>query len=356
MNVLITGNLGYLGPCVVQRLRTSGTADKIAGLDAGYFKDCLLDASVIPDAAVDLQIGADVRHVPVEMLRGADAVIHLAGISNDPIGNMFEDVTAEVNYEATVELARKARMAGARAFVFASSCGVYGCAEDGVRSELSAVNPYTAYAKTKLRAEWGLMDLASRNFVVTCTRFASVCGVSPRLRLDRVLNDFVGSATMNREIRVQSDGSPWRPLVNVRDVARALDWAIQRPSVEGGAFLQVNIGSNKWNYRVCDLAEAVAAVIPGTAIHVNPDAQPDHRSYQVSFDLFEQLAPKHQPVEGLERTVDDLRWALERAGARRPGFRKDRFNRLKTLVGLIDRDELRADLTWSKKGSKQAVA
>jgi len=345
MKVLVTGNLGYVGPGVARQLRASHPDARIVGLDAGFFAGCVLERGAQPDAEVE-QIFGDVREVTERQLASVDAVVHLAGISNDPIGNAFADVTMQVNSEATLALAAKAKRAGARAFVFASSCSVYGFAEDGARTESSPVNPLTVYAKSKLAAEAGLAELAGRDFTVTCLRFATACGISPRPRLDLVLNDFVAGAVANHEIRILSDGSPWRPLIDVRDMARAIDWAIGR--VQGGEFLAVNTGSDEWNYQVRELAQAVAEAIPGTAIRINKNAQPDQRSYKVSFALFRRLAPGHQPRINLPECIAKLRAGLE------PGFERERFIRLKTLERLVAEGALRRDLTWTRPSAAVA--
>jgi nucleoside-diphosphate-sugar epimerase len=344
MNILVTGNLGYVGPCVIARLRAAYPEARLIGLDAGYFADALLDPASFPDQLPDEQILDDVRDFPARRLDGITSVVHLAGISNDPIGNQFEDATRQVNYEATVALAANARRAGATSFVFASSCSVYGFAEDGARTESSAVNPLTAYARSKHSAECALARLANREFSITCLRFATACGSSPRLRLDLVLNDFVANAVATGEIRILSDGTPWRPLINVTDMARAVEWALARPAANGGEFLAVNAGSNDWNYQVKDLAAGVADALPGTTIHANPDAQPDKRSYRVSFDLFRRLAPQNQPVATLKSTIAELVSTLDRAGARRADFNRDRFVRLKTLLALKERGLLDAGM------------
>lgn len=355
MKILITGNMGYIGPCVIARLRAAFPGACLVGLDAGYFADALLDPASLPDQLPDEQILDDVRDFAARRLEGITAVVHLAGISNDPIGNQFEDATRQVNYEATVALAANARRAGATSFVFASSCSVYGFAEDGARNESSAVNPLTAYAKSKYSAERALAGLASRDLSITCLRFATACGSSPRLRLDLVLNDFVATAVATGEIRILSDGTPWRPLINVTDMARAIEWAIARPAANGGEFLAVNAGCSEWNYQVKDLAAAVAAALPGTTIHINPDAQPDKRSYRVCFDLFRRLAPRHQPVATLDNTIAELVSALDRAGARRADFKRDRYVRLKALLALKDKGLLDAGMKWTPVASATPV-
>jgi nucleoside-diphosphate-sugar epimerase len=252
-----------------------------------------------------------------------------------------------VNHRATVELARRAKAAGARAFVFASSCSIYGFAEDGPRTESSPVNPLTAYSRSKVQSEQGLEPLADDDFLVTSLRFATACGMSDRVRLDLVLNDFVASALATGKILILSDGTPWRPLIHVRDMARAIDWAIERDLDKGGAFLAVNTGSDRWNYQVRELAEAVARIVPGVEVEIAADAQPDSRSYKVSFELYEELAPDHQPEIGLDDAVRDLRDGLERMGFHDPDFRQSHLVRLVVLGRLVRGGLVTGDLAWT---------
>ncbi len=233
MKILITGNLGYVGPQVLRRLRDTREDAWIGGLDAGYFAHCLTGASAVPERLLDAQYFADVRATPPQILEGIDAIVHLAGISNDPIGNAFEKVTLAINHRATVALAVRAKAAGVGAFIFASSCSIYGQADDAPRDEGSELGPLTAYARSKALAEADLAGLADENFTVTCLRFATACGMSDRLRLDLVLNDFVASAIATGRIDIMSDGTPWRPLIHVADMARGIDWAIGRSAPSG---------------------------------------------------------------------------------------------------------------------------
>jgi nucleoside-diphosphate-sugar epimerase len=298
---------------------------------------------------VDLQYFVDVRQIKKEMLAGVDAIVHLAGISNDPMGNRFEEVTLDVNHRASVQLARKAKEAGVKAFVFASSCSMYGAAEDIPRTEKAPLNPLTAYAKSKVLTERDLEPLADKGFKVTSLRFSTACGISDRLRLDLVLNDFVAGAVASKRITILSDGTPWRPLINTKDMARAIDWAIIRDKKDGGDFLAVNVGSDEWNYQVKDLAEAVARVVPGVDVSINKDAQPDKRSYRVSFDLFRRLAPEHQPKFDLITTIKELWSGLEAIGFNDKDFRNSKLIRLKVLTGLRDRGLLTGNLEWTNK-------
>ncbi|MFQ5450566.1 MAG: NAD-dependent epimerase/dehydratase family protein [Nitrospinaceae bacterium] len=346
MRILITGNMGYIGPSVVQRLRATYPGATLMGYDMGYFAQCLTHAAYLPECRVDVQHFGDVRNFPEDLLPGVDAVVHLAAISNDPMGKAYEEITLDVNYRSSVRIAEMAKAAGVGAFVFASSCSVYGAAGEGPRTEDSPVNPLTAYAKSKVFTENGLKPLADKNFKVTALRFSTACGMSERLRLDLVVNDFVASAVATKKIVILSDGTPWRPLINIKDMARAMDWAILRDPAEGGDFLAVNIGSKEWNYQIRDLAEAVARVIPGTEVSINPDAQPDKRSYQVDFSLFNRLAPGHQVQYDLLTTVTDLKEGLEAMEFNDPDFRDSPFMRLKMLSKLESSGCLGPDLEW----------
>jgi len=280
-------------------------------------------------------------------MAGVDAVVYLAALSNDPLSQTFEEPTLDINYRSCIRAAKMAKEAGVRSFVFASSCSVYGYAEEGARTEDSPVNPLTAYAKSKVWSEVALEPLADQRFHVTCLRFATACGMSDRLRLDLVLNDFVAGAIASKRITILSDGTPWRPLIHVKDMARAIDWAIQRDSSRGGSFLKVNVGDDRWNYQVKDLAEAVAQVIPGVEVSINSKAQPDKRSYRVSFERFKQLAPDSTPQVDLKAAVADLRDGLTAIGFNDQNFRQSRFIRLNTLSDLRSRNLLDDNLAWT---------
>jgi nucleoside-diphosphate-sugar epimerase len=347
MKIVITGNLGYVGSWVTRELRASYPDGSLVGVDMGYFAHCVTDVASLPEVLLDAQFMADVRRFPTEVLRGADAVVHLAAVSNDPMGHAYEEVTRQVNYVAAVALAREAKAAGVGAFVFASSCSVYGAADDRPRTERSALNPLTTYARSKILAEEALRELAGPTFRVSCLRFATACGMSDRLRLDLVLNDFVASAMSTGRITVLSDGTPWRPLINVADMARAIDWAVGRDADAGGDFLVVNAGSDSWNYQVHELASAVARAVPGTEVSINSHAPPDKRSYRVDFSLFASLAPRHQPRATLTDTIVELRRGLERMGFSNPDFRSSSLIRLQALAELGARGLLGPSLEWT---------
>ena len=345
--ILITGNMGYVGPGVVRHLRQTFPEAELIGYDLGYFAHCLTGTSRLPETRLSRQVFGDVRCLPSGLLAGVDAVVHLAAISNDPMGTAYEDVTMEINHRASVALAKRAKAYGVKSFVFASSCSMYGLGGSDAKTEESALNPLTAYARSKVASERDLAPLADEKFRVTCLRFATACGWSDRLRLDLVLNDFVAGAVTTGEISIMSDGTPWRPLIHVLDMARAIGWAVTRDVSHGGAFLAVNAGSNNWNYRVRELAEAVAEALPGTHIRLNPDAAPDLRSYKVDFTLFRRLAPEVQPRHTLSSTISELHHKLLDMGFRDPNFRASRLMRLRVIAALREQDELTEDLTWT---------
>jgi len=356
LKVLITGNMGYIGPRVGARLRASFPQATLIGLDIGYFAHCLTGAETLPERIYDQQLFADVRQVSVETFRGVDAVVHLAAISNDPMGNTFEDVTDEINFKSSVRVARLAREAGVRRFIFASSCSMYGAAEGAPRKEADAINPLTAYARSKVATEQALPELAGENFIVTSLRFATACGMSERLRLDLVLNDFVAAAIVSKKITILSDGTPWRPLIHVDDMARAIEWGVTRTRENGGTFIAVNAGSDAWNYQVKDLALAVAQAIPGIDVSINQDAQPDKRSYRVNFSLFKELAPRFQPQVNLHAAIVGLKKGLERMEFRETNFRDSRYMRLKVLTDLRQSGLINESLEWSAGSAVAQVA
>jgi nucleoside-diphosphate-sugar epimerase len=346
MRVLITGNMGYVGPVVLRHLKARVPDIEISGYDTGFFAHCLTTREGLPEICLREQVFGDVRDLPERLLESVDAVVHLAAISNDPMGKQFETPTEDINYRASVAVAERARDAGVKHFVFASSCSVYGFAEGGPRRESDPLNPLTAYSRSKIATEEALAQMDAGDMVVTCLRFATACGMSDRLRLDLVLNDFVACALANGEISVLSDGSPWRPLIDVSDMARAIEWAISRSPENGGRFLAVNAGSDDWNFQVRDLAEAVAAELPGIRISINHDAPPDKRSYRVDFSLFRALAPNHQPRMTLPESVRMIRDGLQAIGFGDRDFRDSQWIRLHVLDRHMSEGRLSSELRW----------
>jgi nucleoside-diphosphate-sugar epimerase len=350
MKIVVTGNMGYVGANVVSHLRTALPSAAIVGIDSGLFAHCTTQG-VIPERAIDTQLFRDVRDVTEEMLADADAVVHLAAISNDPMGLRFESVTEEVNQLASIRLAEIAARSGVKRFVFASSCSIYGFADGNARSEDDTLNPLTAYARSKVGAEIGLRKVAAGNdMVLTALRFATACGFSGRTRLDLVLNDFVASALSTGRISVLSDGTPWRPLIHLNDMARAIEWAIVRPALND-KFLQVNVGADGWNYQVSELAEAVRSLVPGTTIEINKDAQPDRRSYRVDFARYRAVAPDHQPQITLHDAIADIRDGLLAIGFDDPEYRRSNLIRFNVLEQHLGAGRLQSDLRWSNHES-----
>lgn len=346
MRILITGNMGYVGPQLIKHLRQCFPDATLIGFDNGYFGHCLTRPGGLPERLLSAQYFGDIRRFPFDLLDGMDVVVHLSAVSNDPMGSRFEDVTDHINYRAGIDLADEAKRRGVSRFIFASSCSMYGAASGAAKKETDSLNPLTAYARSKVATERGLAEMGLGGMAVTCLRFATACGMSDRLRLDLVLNDFVACALSTGEISVLSDGTPWRPLIDVKDMARAIEWAIVRNVADGGQMLCVNAGSDAWNYQVSDLAEAVASAIPGTRVSINREAPPDKRSYRVDFSTFAGLAPDHQPVMTLERTIDELHRGLKQIGFADPNFRNSHHIRLKVLEGHIRDGRLDDELWW----------
>ncbi len=351
MKILIIGNLGYVGPMVVKHFRKTYPESFIAGYDIGYFIQNYTANGVVGDTLLDKQYYGDVRKFDSSHLNGFDSIIYLAAISNDPMGNVFELPTLDINFKSAVSIAKHAKHHGVKHFVYASSCSVYGFADTAPRTENSDVNPLTAYAKSKVFTERELKPLADDNFQITCLRFATACGYSDRLRLDLVLNDFVASAIADKKITILSDGTPWRPLIHVKDMARAMDWAIQR--ADGENFLIINAGSNRWNYQIKELAAAVQKLFNDIEVSINTNAAPDKRSYKVSFDLFEKLAPGFQPEISLETAVEDLKAGLQSMQFSDTNFRQSKLIRLKMIQQLIDDAIVDNNLFLSKNNLEQ---
>jgi nucleoside-diphosphate-sugar epimerase len=336
---------------VVRHLREYYPAATLIGLDSGYFAACLLENTLVPERFLDRQYFADVRDVTEQMLQGVDAIVHLAALPNDAVGHTYDALTQAINQDATLKLADAAKRAGAASFVFASCCSVYGFAEEGTRDEHSEVNPLSAYARAKVNAEIGLKSLADASLLVTCLRFASACGASPRLRLDQILNAYVVAAMANGAIDILSDGSQSHPLIDVADMARAIHWAIQRPSSAGGEALIVNAGSDQWNYPLHDLAAAVADEIPSARVKLHSDAEPGKGSCRVNFELFRKLAPQHQPIVTLKSSIRELKTVLEHAHFANSKVRKSNFMRLNMLSQLRRDGQLDKELRWASPSS-----
>jgi nucleoside-diphosphate-sugar epimerase len=344
--ILIVGNLGYIGPVLARYWKSRQPKDRLIGLDNAYFAGCLVDPLVSTDHLVDEQRYGDVRFIDVNELPDVDHVIYLAAISNDPMGNVYEVPTAEINSESAIAFAKAAKKKGAKSFVFASSCSVYGAGGELPKTEHDPLNPLTAYARSKIECEKRLQPLADDDFSITCLRFATACGASPRLRLDLVLNDFVASALLKNEIEILSDGMPWRPLIDVEDMCRASVWAAQRVGRQGGDFLAVNVGYDEWNYRIKDLAYAVRDELTNVSVTINPQAAPDKRSYRVDFSLYRELAPENRGGKDMRTTIRELIATIQESPFRIAEFRKSHLIRLNALNQLRASGRIDDRLAW----------
>jgi nucleoside-diphosphate-sugar epimerase len=344
MKVLVTGHHGYVGSVMVPVLRDADLVVK--GIDAFFFDGCDLIAgeSDIPSTKMD------VRDVTADVLAGYDAVVHLAALSNDPLGNLNPHWTYDINLAGTLRVARAAKNAGVRRFVFASSCSMYGASDvTGYVSEEAPLVPLTPYAKSKVRAEEALVELADDDFSPVFMRNATVYGVSPRLRTDVVLNNLVGWAFTTGRVRVMSDGTPCRPLVHVEDVARAALAILVAPveAIHNQAF---NIGTKNENYRVSELAQIARDTVPGSTIEYAEGGGPDPRSYRVDFGKFARTFPEHRLRWTAREGARELLDAYREVNLTLESFQGDRFVRLAHLKHLIEKQRLGEDLRWRENG------
>jgi nucleoside-diphosphate-sugar epimerase len=279
MRVLVTGHQGYLGTVMVPILQAAG--HDVTGLDSGLFADCVLGPAPKDPPGVRV----DLRDVTSEQLYGFDAVIHLAALSNDPVGALAPQITYDINHHASVRLARLAKEAGVRRFLYASTCSVYGVAGEGLVTEAAALRPLTAYAESKVRVEDDVAAIADESFSPVFLRNATAFGFSPRLRADVVLNNLVGHATLSRAVRVLSDGTAWRPLVHARDIATAFLIALEAP-INKVHCVAYNVGTESNNLTVAEIAQSVVDVVPGAKLLITGETGSDPRSYRVDFSAY----------------------------------------------------------------------
>ncbi|MFI1657302.1 NAD-dependent epimerase/dehydratase family protein [Streptomyces sp. NPDC020472] len=341
MRVLLTGHQGYLGTVMAPVLTAAG--HEVVGLDSGLFADCVLG----PAPADPAGHRVDLRDVTAEHVAGVDAVIHLGALSNDPLGSLAPELTYDINHHASVRLARLAREAGVKRFLYASTCSVYGAAGgDELVTEDAPLRPVTPYAESKVRVEDDLHALADDDFTPVYMRNATAFGYSPRLRADIVLNNLVGHALLSGEVLVLSDGTPWRPLVHAADIARAFTAALEAPreAVHDRAF---NIGSEVNNVTVAEIAAQVAEAVDGSKVVITGETGADPRSYRVDFSRFRSAVPGFDCEWTVKRGALELAEAYREHGLTREDFER-RFTRLAVLRAASGTGAVDDTLRWRR--------
>jgi nucleoside-diphosphate-sugar epimerase len=339
MRVMITGHLGYIGTVMAPMLLAEGF--DVVGFDSDLYRDCTFGDTL---RGVH-ELRKDIRDVEASDLRGFDAVIHLAGLSNDPLGNLNPALTYEINHVASVRLAQLAKDVGVQRFVFSSSCSNYGAGGENLLNEESAFNPVTPYGISKVLVERDVAKLADSSFSPTFLRNATAYGVSPRLRFDLVLNNLVAWAFTTGQVYIKSDGTPWRPIVHIEDISRAFIAVLRAPRelVYNQAF---NVGRNEDNYRIRELAEIVKELVPGCTIEYAKDAGPDKRCYRVDSRKLMHTLADFKPQWDARRGAQQLYETYKSIGLRLEDFEGPKYKRIDHIKNLISEGRLDETLRW----------
>ncbi|RDI74848.1 Nucleoside-diphosphate-sugar epimerase [Gaiella occulta] len=337
MRILVTGHDGYIGTVLVPMLQRAG--HDVVGLDSYLYEECTYGPVVVDPPSLRM----DIRDVKAADLEGFDAVMHLAAISNDPVGDLNPETTYDINHRGAVHLAAQAKAAGVPRFIFSSSCSLYGKAGDEFLDETAEFSPVTAYGESKILAEQGMAALADDDFSPTYLRNATAFGVSPRLRGDLVVNNLVGYALTTGDVLIKSDGTPWRPLVHIEDISRAFLAVLNAPRdvIHNEAF---NVGVTSENYRISEVAAIVEEIVPNSRVHYAEGGGPDLRCYRVNCDRLPSLVPEFRPEWTVRRGVQELFDAYMRNGLTLEDFESSRFLRIKHVRELQDAGMIDAGL------------
>jgi nucleoside-diphosphate-sugar epimerase len=349
MRVLMTGHTGYIGTVMAPLVAKAG--HEVVGLDTDLFEACTFGRA--PERFPSLR--KDLRDLTAADVEGFDAIVHLAGLSNDPLGNLSPDLTYDINYHASVKLAEVAKQAGVSRYLFSSSCSTYGAAGDQMLDETAEFNPVTPYATSKVLVEREVSKMASDEFSPVFLRNATAYGVSPRLRFDLVLNNLVAWAMSTGKVLMKSDGTPWRPLIHIEDISRAFLAALEAPreQVHNQA---LNVGRNDQNYQIREIAQIVEKTVPNCRIEFAGGAEPDKRNYRVNFDKIQKVLPAFQPVWDIPKGAAELYEAYKSVGLCVEDFEGVRYKRIDHIKSLLSSGRLDGSLRWTDRARELAPA